>query len=307
MSVLIEIQDLVKKYGDFVAVDGISFQIQDNECFGVLGPNGAGKTTVIKMLTATSPVSSGILSVAGMHVGENPRGIKGMLGVVPQDDNLDPDLPVRKNLEVYARYHNIDHEIASSRIDEALELFQLTDRAESDVDDLSGGMKRRLTIARALVNDPKILILDEPTTGLDPQARHLVWQQLRLLKNRGVTMLLTTHYMEEATHLCDRIVIMHRGKILTEGRPYDLIATHAGEYVLELRLPADERDRLLSEFDSGSDPDVAIERVEDITYVFGGTFSKQLAERVNDPRRANLRLGNMEDVFLRLTGRGLLD
>ena len=307
MSVLIEVQDLVKKYGEFVAVDGISFQIQDNECFGVLGPNGAGKTTLIRMLTATSPVSKGILTVAGKHVEDDPRGVKSFLGVVPQEDNLDPDLPVRKNLEVYARYHGIDRETAKRRISDALELFQLTEKSESYVDDLSGGMKRRLTIARALVNDPQVLVLDEPTTGLDPQVRHLVWQQLRLLKNRGVTMLLTTHYMEEAAHLCDRLVIMHRGKILTEGRPFDLIATHVGEYVLELRLPDSERDKLLSEFMQESDPDVAIDHVGDITYVFGASFARELADRVNDPHVANLRLGNMEDVFLRLTGRGLLD
>ena len=216
---LIEARGLVKRFGDFVAVDNTSFEIREGECFGVLGPNGAGKTTTIRMITATSPITDGELRVAGLDVRTDPRKVKGVLGVVPQDDNLDPDLFVRQNLEVYARYFGLDRETVRQRIDEALELFQLDDRAKSNVDDLSGGMKRRLTIARALVNDPRVLILDEPTTGLDPQARHLVWQQLRLLKNRGVTMLLTTHYMEEATHLCDRLVIMHRGKILIEGRP----------------------------------------------------------------------------------------
>ena len=303
---LIEARGLVKHYGDFVAVDDVSFDIREGECFGVLGPNGAGKTTTIRMITATSPITAGQLSVAGLDVGVEPRKVKAALGVVPQDDNLDPDLLVRQNLEVYARYFGLDREAVRQRIDEALELFQLDDRANSNVDDLSGGMKRRLTIARALVNDPRVLILDEPTTGLDPQARHLVWQQLRLLKNRGVTMLLTTHYMEEATHLCDRLVIMHRGKILIEGRPYDLIAEVAGPQVLELRLPPRERDALLAEFPQHDG--VSVERVEDLTYVFGGgTASEMAAERVGDPHRAHLRPGNMEDVFMLLTGRGLLD
>ena len=303
---LIEARGLVKHYGDFVAVDDVSFDIREGECFGVLGPNGAGKTTTIRMITATSPITAGRLSVAGLDVGVEPRKVKAALGVVPQDDNLDPDLLVRQNLEVYARYFGLDREAVRQRIDEALELFQLDDRANSNVDDLSGGMKRRLTIARALVNDPRVLILDEPTTGLDPQARHLVWQQLRLLKNRGVTMLLTTHYMEEATHLCDRLVIMHRGKILIEGRPYDLIAEVAGPQVLELRLPPRERDALLAEFPQHDG--VSVERVEDLTYVFGGgNASAMAAERVGDPHRAHLRPGNMEDVFMLLTGRGLLD
>ncbi len=305
-SALIEASGLVKHYGDFVAVDGIDFDIREGECFGVLGPNGAGKTTTIRMITAGSPVTRGELRVAGMSVAESPRKVKAVLGVVPQDDNLDPDLLVRQNLEVYARYFGLHREEVRQRIDEALELFQLDDRANSNVDDLSGGMKRRLTIARALVNDPRVLILDEPTTGLDPQARHLVWQQLRLLKARGVTMLLTTHYMEEATHLCDRLVIMHRGRILREGRPHDLIAEVAGPQVLELRLPPAERDALLTEFPQREG--VSVEQVEDLTYVFGGGRASELAAaRVGDPHRAHLRPGNMEDVFLLLTGRGLLD
>ena len=193
-AAVIEARGLVKRYGAFVSVDDVSFDIREGECFGVLGPNGAGKTTIIRMITATSPLTSGALSVAGIDVTRAPREVKSILGVVPQEDNLDPDLPVRKNLEVYARYFGLSKAAVRQRIDEALELFQLDDRRDSNVDDLSGGMKRRLTIARALVSDPQILILDEPTTGLDPQARHLVWQQLRLLRARGVTMLLTTHY-----------------------------------------------------------------------------------------------------------------
>ncbi len=221
-------RDLVKRYGSFTAVDGVSFEIHEGECFGMLGPNGAGKSTTIKMITCFSPLSGGSLTVRGLDVSTEARQIKRVLGLVPQEDNLDPELPVRRNLEIYARYFGISRQEAAPRIDESLKLFQLQEKASAKVDDLSGGMKRRLVIARALVNNPQLLVLDEPTTGLDPQARHLVWQQLRYLKSRGVTMLLTTHYMDEAAHLCDRLVIMHRGKILEEGTPAALIDEHAG-------------------------------------------------------------------------------
>lgn len=302
----IEARGLVKRYGTLAAVDGVSFVVSPGECFGFLGPNGAGKTTTIKMITGFAPVTAGTLRVAGMDVTREARRVKALLGVVPQEDNLDPDLPVRKNLEVYARYFSIPPETARRRIIESLELFQLEEKAEAGVDALSGGMKRRLIIARALVNDPRILVLDEPTTGLDPQARHLVWQKLRLLKSRGVTMLLTTHYMDEAVHLCDRLVIMHHGKILTEGNPYALIAEHAGELVLELRMAPDEREPFLAEVRDV--PGTAVEEVEDIVYLFGAKkTAREIAERVDDPARAFLRPGNLEDVFLRLTGRGLLD
>lgn len=302
----IEAVGLVKRFGSFCAVDGVSFSVRENECFGVLGPNGAGKSTTIKMISGGAPVTAGSLRVAGFDVRTRARDVKRQLGVVPQEDNLDEDLPVRKNLEVYARYYGLSGQLARPRIDEALELFQLTEKANSRIDDLSGGMKRRLVIARALVHEPSILVLDEPTTGLDPQARHLVWQKLRLLKTRGVTMLLTTHYMDEAAHLCDRLVIMHRGKILCEGNPHALIAEHAGERVLELRLGQDELAPLLAEVRDV--PGVAVEEVEDIVYVFGaGPSAAKVADAVGDPARAFLRPGNLEDVFLRLTGRGLLD
>jgi lipooligosaccharide transport system ATP-binding protein len=297
---------LIKRYGDLTAVDGVTFFVKEQECFGVLGPNGAGKSTMIKMVSCSSPVTAGSLRVAGLDVRTDARNVKRLLGVVPQEDNLDEDLPVKKNLEVYARYYNIPRAIAGPRIDDALELFQLSEKANAKIGDLSGGMKRRLVIARALVHDPEILVLDEPTTGLDPQARHLVWQKLRLLRSRGVTMLLTTHYMDEASHLCDRLVIMHRGKILTEGNPHALIAEHAGEHVLELRMAPNERAPMLGELAGISG--IAIEEVEDIVYVFGGGLaSKRIAEGVGNPGRAFLRPGNLEDVFLRLTGRGLLD
>ncbi|MCZ2111215.1 MAG: ABC transporter ATP-binding protein [Dehalococcoidia bacterium] len=305
-SAAIEARSLVKRYGGFTAVDGVSFAVEENECFGVLGPNGAGKSTTIKMISCNSPVTGGDLRVAGLDVRHRARDVKRVLGIVPQDDNLDPDLPVRKNLEVYARYYGLDRRVAAPRIDEALELFQLTEKASAKVDDLSGGMKRRLVIARSLVHEPRILVLDEPTTGLDPQARHLVWQKLRLLKARGVTMLLTTHYMDEAAHLCDRLVIMHRGKVLTEGNPHALIAGQAGDRVLELRMTVAERAPIVGELRGIAG--VAIEEVEDIVYVFGGGHAAaRIADAVADPNRAFLRPGNLEDVFLRLTGRGLLD
>jgi lipooligosaccharide transport system ATP-binding protein len=302
----VEARGLVKHYGDFVAVDGVSFDVRDGECFGMLGPNGAGKSTTIKMITCFSPLTAGTLHVAGHDVRTESREVKRRLGVVPQEDSLDPDLPVLQNLQVYARYFGIPADVSKQRALDALKLFQLQEKANSEVDDLSGGMKRRLVIARALVHEPRLLVLDEPTTGLDPQARHLVWQQLRLLKSQGVTMLLTTHYMDEAAHLCDRLVIMHRGSILEEGAPLDLISRHAGDSVLELRMPVDQRPALLAEV--GNIPGVAIEEVEDIVYVFGaGTEAERIASRVGDPRLVFVRPGTLEDVFLRLTGRGLLD
>ena len=308
MPALIEAAGLTKHYGSYVAVDGVSFVVQEGECFGVLGPNGAGKSTTIRMISCISPPSGGRLHVAGLDVAREPRRIKRLLGVVPQDDNLDPDLPVRKNLEVYARYYGLSRAAAAPGIAESLALFQLEDKANSAVDDLSGGMKRRLIIARALVHEPQILILDEPTTGLDPQARHLVWQKLRLLKSRGVTMLLTTHYMDEAAHLCDRLVIMHRGRILTEGAPRQLIKEHTSGEVLELRLDGTQRESLLAELGGLRGDGVTVEEVEDMVYVFGaGQASWDLAARIDDPEVAFVRPGNLEDVFLRLTGRGLLD
>ena len=302
----IEAAGLVKDYGSFRAVDGVTFEVRDGECFGMLGPNGAGKSTTIKMISCTSPVTAGRLHVDGMDVNRQARDVKRVLGIVPQEDNLDEDLPVRQNLEVYARYYGISKEVARPRIDESLALFQLQEKADAKIDDLSGGMKRRLVIARALVHDPRILVLDEPTTGLDPQARHLVWQKLRLLKSRGVTMLLTTHYMDEAAHLCDRLIIMHRGKLVAHGNPHALIAEHVGEGVLELRMNEEEREPLLGELHGVEGVDV--EEVEGMVYVYGAAeAARRIADRINDPVLAFLRPGNLEDVFLRLTGRGLLD
>jgi lipooligosaccharide transport system ATP-binding protein len=300
----VEAVQLTKRFGDNVAVDGISFSVREGECFGLLGPNGAGKTTTIRMLTCFSPVTSGQLVVSGHDVTKNPRLVKTRIGVVPQDENLDPDLPVRQNLEVYARYFGLSRGVIRQRVNEQLEFFELEGKANEKVDTLSGGMRRRLLIARALIHEPDLLVLDEPTVGLDPQARHLVWQQLRRLRERGVTQLLTTHYMDEAAQLCDRIVVMHHGKILAEGSPRSLVREHAGELVLELWLPMSERELLLGEMGDGLD----IEPYGDVAYVFGAEAElAPLADRVGNDQQALLRPASLEDVFLRLTGRGLVE
>jgi lipooligosaccharide transport system ATP-binding protein len=301
---IIVAKDLTKRYGDFTAVDGIDFSVAAGECFGILGPNGAGKTTTIRMMSCQSPVTHGELSVDGMAVQTNARSIKSVLGVVPQEDNLDPDLSVRQNLRAYSRYFNMPSDVAKQRIGEVLELMQLTEKEKARIDELSGGLKRRLTIARGLLNDPKILVLDEPTTGLDPQARHLVWQKLRLLRQQGVTMLLTTHYMEEAAHLCDRVVILHQGKIIAEGSPREMVERYAGRDVIEVRAAGPERDEILSRVE-GHDG-VSVEVVEDMLYVYiqsenGFDFSVQDL----DSEHVIHRRANLEDVFLKLTGRGL--
>ncbi|WP_341473971.1 ABC transporter ATP-binding protein [Desulfofundulus thermobenzoicus] len=230
-------EKLTKEFNGRAAVRGIDFAVRARECFGFLGPNGAGKTTTVNMICCFSPVTSGRLTVLGMDVRKHPRQIKSRLGVVPQENNLDPDLKVLQNLLVYAGYFRLPAADARPRAMELLEFFDLADRAGERVDRLSGGMKRRLTIARALINNPEVVVLDEPTTGLDPQARHLVWQRLRRLKERGVTLLLTTHYLEEASQLCDRLVIMDQGEILEEGDPRGLVSRHIGREVVEVGLP----------------------------------------------------------------------
>jgi len=301
---IIAARALTKRYGDFTAVDGISFSVQRGECFGFLGPNGAGKTTIIRMITCVSPVTDGSLAVDGMHAQVDSRGIKTILGVVPQDDNLDQELTVRQNLRAYARYFDLPKQAAEARIDEILTFFQLADRQKDRIDELSGGLKRRLTVARGLLNSPKILVLDEPTTGLDPQARHMVWQKLRSLRSQGVTMLLTTHYMEEAAHLCDRLVILHQGRIIAEGTPGELVSAHAGRDVIEVHATPDERLAVLRYLEGRQG--VMVEEGGDILYVysdgqngFNPASLRDLAERVI------YRNANLEDVFLKLTGRGL--
>ena len=301
---VIRARSLVKRYGDFTAVAGIDFEVWPGECFGLLGPNGAGKSSAIRMLTGLSPISGGELLVCGLDVARNPRQVKALVGVVPQEDNLDPDFRVRKNLEVHARYFGVQGRAARERALQALDLVRLRERQNDRVDTLSGGMKRRLLIARALMNDPPVLVLDEPTTGLDPQSRHLLWERLGSLKRQGITILLTTHYMEEAAHLCDRMVIMDDGRILVEGRPSELIGRHAGSEVLELRPPPERYEALRARlrvlgFDAQDGGGSLV--------VFGAEGAFIDAEATGGPVPWSRRPANLEDVFLRLTGRELRD
>jgi lipooligosaccharide transport system ATP-binding protein len=307
MTKIIRARNLVKRFDGFTAVDSIDFSVLSGECFGFLGPNGAGKTTTVRMISCVSPVTEGELVVDGMDVQREPRRIKSSLGVVPQEDNLDPDLSVRQNLAVYARYFDMPRDLANQRIDESLALFQLAEKQHEPIWALSTGLKRRLTIARGLINQPKILVLDEPTTGLDPQARHLVWQKLRYLREQGVTMLLCTHYMEEAAHLCDRLVIMHQGRILVEGSPAELVEQHAGREVAEVRVSGPQRERVLAQM--ASRPGLTVEEVEDVLYIYARTPDgrAQMADLLLESESVAYHQANLEDVFLRLTGRGLIE
>jgi len=305
MGIIISAKNLTKKYGEVTAVDHIDFAVHAQECFGFLGPNGAGKTSTMRMIICSSPITSGDLWVDSMDCRTSARRIKAIIGVVPQENNLDPDLTVIQNLLVYARYFDIPQRVAQSRAEESLELLQLRERQHSYIDQLSGGMKRRLLVARALINQPRILILDEPTTGLDPQARHLVWQKLRFLKEQGTTMVLTTHYMDEAEQLCDRIVIMDQGRILTEGSPRFLVQRFVGDQVLELRPDPLEKSRALVEIEKLGFP---VEAVDDTIYVFGrdGARLHDLPSQLKlSVRGLVYRPASLEDVFLKLAGRGL--
>lgn len=286
---------LRKQFGDFVAVDDISFDVPSGQCIGLLGPNGAGKTTTMRMLMGLSTVTSGQLQVLGSDVRQLSRDDIARIGLVPQDDNLDPDLSVRMNLEVYGRYFGVDRETVRARVPELLEFMQLTDRADARVVQLSGGMRRRLIIARALVADPEIVVLDEPTTGLDPQARVLIWKQLIALRKRGVTLLLTTHYMDEAQRLCDRIIVIDHGRILDTGTPNELIARHVKGHVFEVQKPyAEGFDE--AAWDSEDIGDSLLVYTED---------AKTFVEAVPTSTQYLHRPANLEDVFLRLTGRAL--
>ncbi|HEX5722927.1 MAG TPA: ABC transporter ATP-binding protein [Acidimicrobiia bacterium] len=299
--------NLSKKFGDFQAVDGIDFQIAPGEAFGFLGPNGAGKTSTMKMIAATSPVTSGTLSVFGLDPATAGPAIRARLGVVPQEDNLDTELTVEENLFIYGRYFDLPRAEIRQRIDELLAFAQLADRKKSKVDPLSGGMKRRLTIARGLINRPEILILDEPTTGLDPQARHLLWDRLYRLKRDGATLVITTHYMDEAEQLCDRLVIMDKGKIVGEGSPRSLIQEHSTREVVELRFPAGEQELVASRIEGiGS----RIEVLPDRILVYADEAEKAIEEVHNrglEPEMILARRSTLEDVFLHLTGRSLVD
>ncbi|HKT81059.1 MAG TPA: ATP-binding cassette domain-containing protein [Vicinamibacterales bacterium] len=303
---LVHARGLVKRFADFTAVDSVDFDVHGGEAFGFLGPNGAGKTSTMRMIGCSSPPSSGELRVMGMDPRIEAARIKARLGVIPQLDNLDNELTVRENLLMYARYFNIPRQTATSRVAELLEFVQLSERADANVEPLSGGMKRRLTIARSLVNEPELLLLDEPTTGLDPQARHVIWDRLYRLKKRGVTLILTTHYMDEAEQLCDRLVVMDKGKIVAEGSPRALIDRYSTREVLELRLPEDAAvlDGTLVELAD------RVEQLPDRVLMYTDDGERAL-ERVRSRQvpyeNALVRRSTLEDVFLRLTGRSLVD
>jgi len=301
-EVLIEAQDIIKMYDDFIAVDGISFKVYKGECVGFLGPNGAGKTTTVRMMYCFLPPTSGVLKIAGLDVTSQCREIKSLVGVAPQEENLDPDFTVIKNLTVYARYFDISRIEALERADEQLRFFQLEEKRDVPIAALSTGMKRRLIFARALINQPQILLLDEPTTGLDPQARHLAWDEVRNLKKKRVTIILTTHYMDEAAALCDRILIIDRGKIIEEGKPAELVKKHVGEEVLEVDYDENLLPSLKEAFPEGD-----FERLGDRLQIFTdkphGVFEGYLKE--HPMQNVTIRTANLEDVFLKLTGRGL--
>lgn len=299
---VISATNLTKRYNNLVAVDGISFAIRRKECFGFLGPNGAGKTSTMKMISCISPVTEGALWVDNKEVHRNQRAIKRVLGVVSQADSLDSDLSVIQNLLSFGRFFNLPKDVANRRAWETLELFQLKERAHDKPDELSGGLRRRLLIARSLIHAPKILILDEPTTGLDPQARLFMWENLSHLKTQGVTILLTTHYMEEASYLCDRLVVMDAGKILVEGTPTELIGSYAGEQVIEIRIGMAEKADLLAMLESQT---LEFDDTGDSVFIFGKN-GVLVPEKIGlEGHRVIQRPGNLEDVFLRLTGRGL--
>ena len=305
---LIQARGLVKRFGELVAVDEIDFDLQRGEAFGFLGPNGAGKTSTMRMIGCVSPITDGTLTVLGLDPARDGVRIRGRLGVVPQQDTLDMELTVRENIVIYGRYFGLSRKDLRARADELLEFVELTERANDKVEPLSGGMKRRLTIARSLVNEPEVLLLDEPTTGLDPQARHVVWDRLYRLKRQGVTLLLTTHYMDEAEQLCDRLVVMDKGKIVAEGSPRELIERYSTREVVELR------------FDDGSRPDdlgywteglvARVESLPDRVLLYtqdGDAASHELHERGLVPESVLVRRSTLEDVFLHLTGRSLIE
>jgi len=306
-EVLIRARGLVKRFGDFTAVDGIDVEVRAGEAFGFLGPNGAGKSSTMRMIGCVSPPSGGELTVLGMDPRRDGPAIRARLGVCPQEDNLDVELTARENLTTYARYFGIPRRVARQRADELLEFVQLSERADSRVEPLSGGMKRRLTIARALVNNPDIVLLDEPTTGLDPQARHLVWERLFRLKQRGVTLVLTTHYMDEAEQLCDRLVIMDGGRIAAEGSPRELIERYCSREVVELRFGADDLEPYAGKLAGlGSRIEVLPDRI--LLYVDDGdAVVPEVYDRNLNPSGVLVRRASLEDVFLHLTGRTLVE
>ncbi len=299
--------DITKKYDDFVAVNGISFEVARGESFGLLGPNGAGKSTTMKMIAAVSTRTSGDLTVLGLDPNTDGPAIRSQLGVVPQEDNLDQELRVRENLTTYGRFFGMSHAEVGKRADELLEFAQLSDRAKAKVEPLSGGMKRRLTIARSLMNDPQMLLLDEPTTGLDPQARHILWDRLFRLKENGTTLVLTTHYMDEAEQLSDRIIVVDKGEIMAEGSPAHLIRTYSTREVLEVRYGSDHNASVAKKIaDVGERQEILPDRI----LIYSADGERDLAEitsRGHHPTTSLVRRSSLEDVFLRLTGRSLVE
>jgi lipooligosaccharide transport system ATP-binding protein len=304
---MIRARELRKSFGDFEAVKGIDVEVRRGEAFGFLGPNGAGKSSTMRMVAAVSPISGGELRILGMDPAQDGPAIRARIGVCPQEDTLDTELTVRDNLYVYGRYFGLSRKEVRARVDELLGFVQLTEKANAMVEDLSGGMKRRLTIARSLINRPDVLLLDEPTTGLDPQARHVVWDRLFRLKQQGVTLVLTTHYMDEAEQLCDRLVVMDKGLIVAEGSPLDLIRQHSTREVAELRFGVGEHDRIAEKIaDLGDRVEVLPDRLlvysEDGEHVIARVHQRGL-----EPVATLVRRSTLEDVFLRLTGRTLVD
>ena len=304
---LVEARGLTKRFGTFTAVDAVDFEVAKGEAFGFLGPNGAGKSSTMRMIAAVSPISGGTLRVLGMDPAADGPAIRARLGVVPQEDNLDLELTVYENLLIYGRYFGMSRAAIKERAAELLDFVQLTERRDDQVDPLSGGLKRRLTIARSLVSGPDLLLLDEPTTGLDPQARHVLWDRLYRLKQSGVTLVLTTHYMDEAEQLCDRLVVMDKARIVAEGSPRELIAEHSSREVVELRFEVDAQDAALPALEGIAErieplPDRVLLYVDD-----GDKAAAVVHDRGLVPASVVVRRSTLEDVFLRLTGRTLVD
>ena len=304
---VIQARDLRKKYGDFTAVDGISFDVMPGESFGLLGPNGAGKSTTMRMIGGTLARSGGQLTINGLDPEENGPAVRAHLGVIPQQDNLDEDLRVRENLIMYGRYFGLTRSHLKEKSQELLEFAQLTEKADERVRELSGGMKRRLTIARGLVNDPKILLLDEPTTGLDPQARHTLWDRLFRLKEQGVTLIVTTHFMDEAEQLCDRLIVVDKGSIMAEGSPAQLIREYSTREVLELRFGSSRNEAVVDQLEQLAERiEVLPDRV--LLYTADGEATLEKVTQAGlQPLTSLVRRSSLEDVFLRLTGRTLID
>ena len=304
---LVTARGLTKRFDDFTAVDAIDFDIHQGEVFGFLGPNGAGKSSTMRMIGATSPITSGSLSVFGLDLEKDGRQIRGRIGVVPQENMLDEELRVRDNLYIYGRYFGLTRRVINERIEDLLAFANLEEKRNSKVGQLSGGMQRRLTIARALINNPELVLLDEPTTGLDPQARHILWDRLYRLKQDGATLIITTHYMDEAEQLCDRLVVMDQGRIVAEGSPKSLIDEYSKREVLELRFPVGTQDAALIELEGLAQrqetlADRVLLYVDDADEALAGVGARGLT-----PESAVVRRSTLEDVFLRLTGRTLVE